>query len=385
VFDVLVIGAGPAGLSAAAEFPGRCLLVEAGPEARARDRTSSIDLLSGVGGAGLFSDGKHSFFPSATALWTLPGVEPAFESAAGWLRRFGVEAGPFPREAAAPLAAGDWREKKYPSIYVPLETRHRMIEDLWRGEKISGARILGAGRSGNEILVDVGGRELRARSLIVATGRWSPRELRPWLEALGAAFVFRRLEWGVRLEAPAGEELFAQLPGVDGKLLLVEKDHELRTFCTCRQGEVVLGEAFGLRAFSGRADGPPSGRSNVGLLVRSADPALAAETWAHLASAEPRSLPLSERDGLKAIFGARGGALVIAAIESFLTRFPSPKRITLHAPAIEGVGEYPADDGALELAPGVMVAGDACGRFRGIVAALVSGRYAARRLTREIG
>ena len=59
--------------------------------------------------------------------------------------------------------------------------------------------------------------------------------------------------------------------GADGKLRFLESDCEIRTVCTCRDGEVVLGEAHGLSAWSGRADGAPTGRSNVGLVVRTSE------------------------------------------------------------------------------------------------------------------
>jgi hypothetical protein len=45
------------------------------------------------------------------------------------------------------------------------------------------------------------------------------------------------------------------------------------------------------------------------------------------------------------------------------------------------VGDYPVDDGALQVAPGVWVVGDAVGRFRGIVASMISGRYVAARIS----
>jgi uncharacterized protein len=120
-FDTVVIGAGPGGLSAAAELEGRCLLVEQGPPAEARDRNRPRDLCSGVGGAGLFSDGKHSFFPSATALWSLPDqatLGQAFERTGALLRRFGVEAGPLPDGVPPPSAPGAWQPKEYRSIYM---------------------------------------------------------------------------------------------------------------------------------------------------------------------------------------------------------------------------------------------------------------------------
>ena len=42
---------------------------------------------------------------------------------------------------------------------------------------------------------------------------------------------------------------------------------------------------------------------------------------------------------------------------------------------ILNLGDYPVDDGDLNIAPGIWMAGDLCGRFRGIVASMISGRY----------
>jgi uncharacterized protein len=403
-FDAIVIGAGPAGLSAAAELAaaGRCLVLEQGPPAPARDRRSPDDLLSGVGGAGLFSDGKHSFFPSATALWALPDAKAlaaAFERSAALLRRHGVEpvAPPLLNASVAPpakLAPGAWHPKEYPSLYVPFGERLALIETLWAsgGERWSGARALEVGRAGGEFVVAVerGGarEEVRGAKLVLATGRWSPRWVRPWLEGLGASFAFRRVEFGVRVEAPSGSALFARLPGVDGKLRFVEPgvSVEVRTFCTCRDGEVVFCRADGLGAFSGRADGPPTGRSNVGLLVRTDDPTLGRDVEAHLYRAAPSSFGLDEwlargAARLAPAFGEAGARAMWRALGRLLDVAPELRGddVRIYAPCLEGVGDYPIDDGSLEVAPNLWVVGDAGGRFRGIVAGMVSGRYAALR------
>jgi hypothetical protein len=372
VFDTVIVGAGPAGLSAAAESPGRTLLIEAGPPAGARNRHDARDLLSGVGGAGLFSDGKHSFFPSATALWGLPGVAGAFATTADFLRKFGVDAGEFPDTPAPPPSSGP---KHYRSEYVGLRKRVAMIDELWRSGRQGD--VVDAGRAGSEIVLRLAsGEELRTHHLIVATGRWSPRWIRGWLGALGVRYASRRTELGVRLELPAGAPLFARLPGVDGKLRFVEPDCEIRTFCTCRDGEVVLGESHGLRAFSGRADGPPSGRSNVGLVVRTSEP-FPPELGT------PQVFPLAEWPArIPRIFPARESELLDRALDR-LRSFAPLDGAQVFAPAIEGIGEYPTDDGTLAVAPGVWVAGDAGGRFRGIVAAMVSGRYVARQISRR--
>lgn len=77
VFDLVIVGAGPAGLAAAQGFASSrysVALVDGGKPVRARDRYAPSDMTRGHGGAGLFSDGKFSFFPSATELWMLPGT-----------------------------------------------------------------------------------------------------------------------------------------------------------------------------------------------------------------------------------------------------------------------------------------------------------------------
>lgn len=389
-FDAVVVGAGPAGLSAAEELSrrGSCLLLERGPVPPVRRH--DVDLLSGVGGAGLFSDGKHSFFPSATGLWRLPGVEPAFERTAELLRRHGVEVPERERARSSELFGAAFTPKPYPSLSVSFEERLRCIEALWASAQTrwSGAQVVDAARSGGELRLTVSRSgelvDVRTQRLVVATGRWSARWTRPWLEKLGARFGFRHVEFGVRLEGGVTESLFSALPGLDGKLRLVEGPLEARTFCTCRDGEVVLGEADGLRAWSGRADGPRTGRSNVGLVVRTADEAVGRAVLARLETSAPRRVPLAHwwaggAGTFAPDFGEQGAALLWRALER-LGAWHGPVRTMkadVYSPCIEGVGDYPLDDGQLEVAPGVRVAGDLTGRFRGIVASMVSGRYAA--------
>lgn len=405
-FGAVVVGAGPAGLSAAAELSRhtRCLLVEQGPVAAARDRDGASDVLQGAGGAGLFSDGKHSFFPSASELWALPDREAlgrAYEATTALLSRYGVQAGPMPETGAprkiGPIDKGAWVEKHYPALYVGFDERLACIEELWRQarERRSGTRVVDAERAGSAIslILEENGRreEIRTDRLVVAGGRWSPRWMRSWLEKLGVTFAFQRVEFGVRLETKATNELFASLPGVDGKIRFVEYGGaiEIRTFCTCRNGEVVLGRSGDLAAYSGRADGAATGRSNVGLVVRSTDPAFARRVERQLYVTPPESFPLDEwlakgPQRLAPAFGEEGALAVNRALERLLERSPGLRRgsVTVYSPCIEGVGDYPVDDGNLRAAPGVWIAGDLVGRFRGIVASMISGRYAAANAAR---
>src|SRR5690349_16328525 len=71
---VLVIGAGPAGLSfgySYGQLRKDFIIVDMGSSLDQRDRNDSFDCVAGLGGAGLFSDGKFSFFPSGTNIWKL--------------------------------------------------------------------------------------------------------------------------------------------------------------------------------------------------------------------------------------------------------------------------------------------------------------------------
>jgi 2-polyprenyl-6-methoxyphenol hydroxylase-like FAD-dependent oxidoreductase len=68
----VIIGAGPSGLCCAYTLQQLNIpfkLLEMGKCLTSRDRNDSFDSANGAGGAGLFSDGKFSFYPAGTALW----------------------------------------------------------------------------------------------------------------------------------------------------------------------------------------------------------------------------------------------------------------------------------------------------------------------------
>jgi flavin-dependent dehydrogenase len=100
--------------------------------------------------------------------------------------------------------------------------------------------------------------------------------------------------------------------------------------------------------------------------------------------AQPRTAPLQEWRATGAAlfaqdFGPVGALSLHQALERLCDWHPPLREepATIYSPCLEGVGDYPVTDGALSVAPGVSVVGDATGRFRGIVASMVSGRYAA--------
>jgi uncharacterized FAD-dependent dehydrogenase len=91
---------------------------------------------------------------------------------------------------------------------------------------------------------------------------------------------------------------------------------------------------------------------------------------------------------LDSIYGRELREFMTAGLSRLIARFPSIEdpETRLIGPTLEGVGWYPRVDGNLRLLDvPAWVAGDACGLFRGIVAAMISGHYAASAALRELG
>jgi hypothetical protein len=395
VAELVVLGAGPAGLSAGSAALERgvdCVVLERGGLASSRDRGRPEDLVSGVGGAGLYSDGKFSFAPSATALWDLEpkaALREAYEWAASQLGERGISPPRFPENGGKATSGANGALKPYPSQYLSLEERMRLVDSLAEGlgEKLivgSTGTLHGVGAG---VLVETGSGPLSAGAAVIATGRFGPLEA-PATVPTG----FRRVEVGMRVEQDA--DSFALDRGPFGDLLdpkwvreSPDGRFEWRTFCCCRDGEVVETCFDGLRTVSGRADGPKTGRSNFGLNVRFADVDEGLDALAFaLREARRPSLIIEASELLDApeagrvaerLGGSASGALAagLQALGEELGH--SFREATLHVPALEGVGYYPSVDDTLRVATSIWAAGDATGVFRGLVPALVSGRMAA--------
>src|SRR5581483_1512876 len=137
-YDVLIVGAGPAGLATADGLSGSrlsTLIIDSGKPLKQRDRYSAEDITQGVGGAGLFSDGKFSFFPSSTRLWQLPDhelLQVAYEKASSLFHDYGLSPPPF-REGdidGRDQATSNWKLKSYPCSYMSPENRFLLTQRL---------------------------------------------------------------------------------------------------------------------------------------------------------------------------------------------------------------------------------------------------------------
>jgi uncharacterized protein len=408
-FDVAIIGGGPAGLAAAARLTGTgfsVTLIDSGKPVTTRDRNNSHDATRGLGGAGLFSDGKFSFFPSATELWTLPRLvrlRSAYDWTCQQLKSAGLDTPPFPDYSKADtIALGEWFLKDYPSEYISLEDRLKLIANMAHdvdATVLTESKVVSATYNADADLFcltlhdsDQRLSDMKARRLILATGRFGPLGLKE----LTGHWGFRRLEVGFRIQQSADRAFFRHMRQLDPKLRFCERDHkvEWRTFCACRQGEVLLTETNDLWTVSGRSDCPPTGLSNIGFNTRIRDERLAASAMATVleAMADPEcSFRVSmmgvlegEPDAvttLDKVYGQQLREIMARGVARLVDRFPDlhgDDSAVLVGPTLEGVGWYPkVDDGLRLLDTPAWSAGDACGLFRGIVAAMISGHYAA--------
>lgn len=396
-----VIGTGPAGLSTAATLTHngiQAVALEAGLPTTDRHHSSADELLSGVGGAGLFSDGKFSFFPSATALWALPDAVrllDAYRAVGEMLSNLGLHVPAPPELPVSDNAAArelGLREKSYPSWYLDFESRLTLTHDLAsRSEVHTSSPVLRGSWSPDQArwLLETSAGPLAAQAVVLAPGRFCGQLLR----SLGLPLTIGRLEVGLRLQQPENAFFLRDHPDLDPKLVFQNEDWSWRTFCCCRNGETRPGRHSGMLTVSGRADCPPTGRSNVGILVRPHDPKQyvdeyrVVETRAAALTAPVTLQGVSgpgRRDTFDELMGPRLGALLETSLLQLLDLHPAAGEATeLILPCIEGVMEYPVIDDHLRTPEAnAYVVGDATGRFRGIVAALVSGAYVALGLAR---
>lgn len=276
-YDVVIVGAGPAGIFAALELTrrgaGRVLIVEKGhttSERRCPARSTACvgcrtcDIMTGWGGAGAFSDGKLTLTTEVGG-W-LSDYVPHAEleellryADALWLEFGATEEvhGPDPR-VADELA----REATLAGMkLIPMRIRHLGTDrspevlDAMRAHLVergvdvrtetSAARILVEGRRATGVVLS-DGTEVAAHTVIVAPGREGADWLASQARALGIPLTNNAVDIGVRVECPAPimERLTDAL--YEAKLVYHTRafGDTVRTFCMNPHGEVST-EGYG--------------------------------------------------------------------------------------------------------------------------------------------
>lgn len=349
LYDVIIVGAGPAGIFAALELCEtknlKVLMLEKGEDIEARrcpmQRTgvcakcSTCSIVSGWGGAGAFSDGKLTlttdFGGWLDEYMDRREVARLIKYVDGIYLRFG-----------APDTVFGTNEEKIKEIQrqaaradlslIPARIRHlgtekcfTILRDMrtYLGERVE-IRPRTAVR---RLLVEEGkvrgvetdsGEELRARYVIVAPGREGAEWFAAEAARLGLKTEVNPVDIGVRVEVPA--VVLEHLTDViyESKFIFFSKafDDRVRTFCMNPYGEVVLENNGGLFTVNGHSYAEKrTENTNFALLV--------SKTFT-----EPFREPISYGKYIARLANLLGGGVLVQRLGDFLSgRRTTPERL----------------------------------------------------------
>lgn len=260
-YDVVIVGAGPAGLFAAYELTKknrvRVLILDKGNSLDHRKRAETV---CGVGGSGTFSDGKLHFSIALSHeklldLFSVEEYQRAIEYVDRLFTDFGVRSPYTPDNHDEAISLIKHCQRKGVNLYL-RRCRHVgsdflprtisiIVQTLTRqGVRIlpnttideieaSRGRVTGL-RSGNKIF--------HAKNYLIAPGRVGTSWLQNQAKKIGLTYSYQKIEIGVRVEFPSGimEDHSRIMHENIYSVRTPTYDDVVRTLCPCPYGRVAI-------------------------------------------------------------------------------------------------------------------------------------------------
>ena len=299
-YDIIIVGAGPAGLFAAyqlvcrkkAKYP-KILIIEQGNPIKKRKKTET---LSGMGGAGTFSDGKLHFTPVLSHeklldIFSVAEYSKELNRVDKLFTDFGAKGKYTPdnlEEAEGLVKFCQQRgvhlyirkckhvgSDNLPKVVANIE-KYLMDRGVEMKCNLKVEEVIVNNKSVIGLKVD-DGKIYRADKYLLAPGRVGASWLQKQAEKIGLTFSYQKVEIGIRVEFPAGimedhskilhENIYAiQTPTYD---------NTIRTFCPCPYGRVAIenyGDYVSVNGYSNANSGSENSNFDFTTVVQLTDP-----------------------------------------------------------------------------------------------------------------
>jgi uncharacterized protein len=400
-YNIAFIGCGPSNLFGSVNLKennpdANFIIIDSGKIPSERDHNDSIDIVNGVGGAGLFSDGKFSFYPSGTEIWNYDksNIMKSYGIYKDILSMFTKEIIPdFPEELLHnnPESKNEWTEKTYPVLFLTLNERKLLINYLYnviRYNLMSQTTVINIEKLDNNMYdltcIDKNNiiSNIFTNNIVFGGGRFMPFFTKQF------SFIqheFKRIEVGIRVEGPSDCHLYNVSNSMDPKFIKNTDICESRTFCWCREGDTTCTSfahydknniKTNIYTWSGRSDVGITNKSNFGFNIRFKD-----EKYIEMINdairTEPFSIDYDDNDNVPEKYAGIWELIKMNLDDFLLINGVNTYHLKIKGPTIEGIGYYPKTDENMKVVnnENIWVGGDANGKFRGITASVLSGIF----------
>ena len=292
-YDVIIIGAGPAGIFVSLTLSkmgiDRVLLIEQGKDIAKRERRSGRDLLCGWGGAGAYSDGKLNLSTEVggflNELISSNKLEKLIQEADKTYLRFGAPKKIFGAHLDEIENLSN-NAQKVGLTFVPTLIRHMGTENCASVLKKMHQALINTIDIRTECRVEsilsdknrvtgvrlADGQLLHCHYVVAAPGRIGAGWMKSQSDLLNLSSLHSPVDIGLRVEAPAPITEPLTKEAYEAKLIYYSKtfDDKVRTFCMNPYGEVVLEQSDDIITVNGHSyTQKKSNNTNFAVLVSS--------------------------------------------------------------------------------------------------------------------